>query len=990
MKKYSLKVSCFLIYFSILELFINFNPTHSEAQNYLDLAGLSPYTHYLTFDTEHFHLIYPDGYFGFASRAAEHLEHAHEVLSPILKWQPRSRTSVLIADNEDNANGFTLPALRVGIVLIATPPENWFSTSYSEDWIKLLTFHEYTHFLNMDATRGWVEVARLFFGDLIRPNSLWPTWMLEGLAVFFETRTSQLGRGRSPYYDAILRAYLIDNRLGSHYNRGMTLDRVNGKFPYFPGGEIPYLFGYHLWNEFSKDRTKFTDTDAAMGELSWRSAGRFPYFIEGNLENVMGRYWKDYWNTFLESSTKHLSSQIEQIKKAGESKYEFLSHSLYSSHLGAISPNGQWLAYSESALDDQTRLILLNLKTGETRKLNQKTLGLGMSFTPNSKHLIFSSLVRTHTYSLFSDLFIYDLDNNQTSPLSIGLRGKDPSLSEDGRQIVFIQSEKATHLIKLATLVNENGKYHLSEVRTLYAPKEFTLLGTPKFLNDHEVIFSRQEIGKPQSDLVAAHVITGAARVLLADGAMNRFPSVQYDHIYFVSDRNGVDNVFALPISGGTSKNLTNVITGAAFPIFAPDRTLYGSLLTSDGYEIVHFLDTLPVNLSEKLEMPSAPAPLLEALKEPLLHLTEEHSKNYSPWSSLAPRQWAPISLLTYNNNAGLTWIATVLGFDTSGKHQYFGYAGYNFKPQTVDGAFSYTYYGFRPLISLAASSVTTDIGTDIDHAQYRTAAQTSLTLSYPISFTYSHLVPSIYGFASWNRVYDLSSKRVLPNQDFEYSRPLVPSLGGSFIFTDAEQTKLGFVPESGNNVALAVEDRINVGNYSVVKYLALYDHYFNLGEHFVLIPKAKWIASTHPTGFDHSFARIQGKNSSDINDRGLGLNLNRIGLRGYADAALYTRQTAVGGLDFHFPISKPFSGAGDTTPFFLKQLHGFVFAESAYIPSSRYANLFLPSFGGGLSLDTQVLIQAPIRINFEVQNGTRTDFGGNTLFFVSLDVQAF
>ena len=85
---------------------------------------------------------------------------------------------------------FTAPPLRIGIVLIATPPDVYFSTSYTEDWIKLLVFHEYTHMLNIDATTEWMEALRVLFGDVVRPNSLWPVWMLEGLAVYYETRTS--------------------------------------------------------------------------------------------------------------------------------------------------------------------------------------------------------------------------------------------------------------------------------------------------------------------------------------------------------------------------------------------------------------------------------------------------------------------------------------------------------------------------------------------------------------------------------------------------------------------------------------------------------------------------------------------------------------------------------------------------------------------------------------------------------------------------------
>jgi hypothetical protein len=466
---------------------------------------------------------------------------------------------------------------------------------------------------------------------------------------------------------------------------------------------------------------------------------------------------------------------------------------------------------------------------------------------------------------------------------------------------------------------------------------------------------------------------------------MNRFPSVQNGNLYYVSDRSGVENVYEMVKGGGVPQSVTNVITSVNLPVVGADGSLYGSVLTSDGYEIAKFVDVHPKMMTdEKINNRAAPASLEEALKAPTLSVKPETAEDYSPWSSLLPRQWAPVSLLTYNSNSGVSLIGTLLGFDTTGKHQYFGYAGYNFKPGTVDGMFSYTYYGFRPVITLAASTVTTDIATDINHSQYRNSSQVVMNLSFPIRYTYSALTPSLYGFVNWYRVYDLNSKAQLPGDDFEYSKPLVPGLGASLKFSDAQTTKLGYMSESGNDFTIAAEDRINTNEYSLIKYLARYSHYFDLGEHHVLVPSGRFLGSTYPVGYN-SYARAQGPDTTDIYDRGTGVHLDKIELRGY-DYYPYlpTRKTIVGSLDYHFPLLKVFRGMGHTAPFFLNQFHGFIYGETAYIPSSRVKNLFLPSFGGGISADTQLFIRIPLTINLEVQNGTRKDYGGDTLFFVS------
>ncbi len=130
-----------ILKFFLIGLFAALN-TPALAQNFTELAGLNPSTKYQTVETQNFKITYAEGLEKFTEIAAPLLEDAHATLSPIFKWKPRKKIQVLVIDNEDSANGFALPALRVGVVLNATPPEPWFSTSFSEDWISLLAFHE--------------------------------------------------------------------------------------------------------------------------------------------------------------------------------------------------------------------------------------------------------------------------------------------------------------------------------------------------------------------------------------------------------------------------------------------------------------------------------------------------------------------------------------------------------------------------------------------------------------------------------------------------------------------------------------------------------------------------------------------------------------------------------------------------------------------------------------------------------------------------------
>lgn len=224
-----------------LSLMASFATSAIDVPSLGDTLGISPFAEYKVLTTTHFRITYPKALQEQAKQAAVYYEEAHTILSKALKWEPRNRVAVLLLDSADAANGLTSPVQRLGMVLYVTPPDHFFSTNYYDDWFRLLVFHEYVHFLNMDATRGIYEPLRILLGDLILPNLFWPSWMLEGLAVYYETRLTQAGRGRSPYYEMILRAAVEKGVLGNR--ESIDFGRIHTENPYFPGGETAYLVG---------------------------------------------------------------------------------------------------------------------------------------------------------------------------------------------------------------------------------------------------------------------------------------------------------------------------------------------------------------------------------------------------------------------------------------------------------------------------------------------------------------------------------------------------------------------------------------------------------------------------------------------------------------------------------------------------------------------------------------------------------------------------
>lgn len=958
---------------------------NAHAQSFVELAGLNPSTHYQVLETDHFKITFDQKLEKFTSIAAPLLEEAHQTLSPLLKWQPRNKISVLVIDNEDSANGFALPALRVGIVLMATPPEPWFNTAYSEDWIRLLVFHEYTHILNIDPTTSWMEGLRYWFGDIIRPNGLWTPWMLEGLASYAETVTTQQGRGRSSLWAALARTLVQSGRLqlSPSKNTDLSLDVVTGDYPYYPGGEIPYFFGYQLWNEL------FTSTQKGLelaGEYSLGSSSRVPYFLNGQLENLTQKNWDDIWDSWVKRIYDQAQSEIKQIETAEMTEHEPITNARYSALGGAISPNGEWLAWNETSLEKRNSLWLQRIKSGKKTRVTEKYLGVGISFTPRSDWVIYSSLTRQSTFLNYSELYAYEIATGKKIQLTFGMRAKDPHVSPDGTQIVFTQNTPTGNILTIANLIDQkNGVPSLKDIHALYSPDDFSILGSAKFLSDSKrVVFSSQKRGELYSDLLMVPTNgSPTLETLVHQFGFARYPHPYENKIYFSSDVTGVENIYEYDLGTKSHQPVTHVYTAAELPFTSPAGTLYASLLSAQGFEIVRFPKTNigdfgTAQIQKTTYIPTLKTnPLfpkslqrLTSLHSEALALPLENTKDYSPWSSLWPRQWAPIAEFSLSSYSGAHFFGNLLGFDTTGAHQYFVSLGYHTLPKTFDPYLQYTYYGFLPQINFSAQSKSTDIKTTGVLNSYSKTQELFLGLKYPLRWSSSSLNPELYTFYDWIRMRDLATGNPVASPPLSYLQGRASGVGARISFSNTESSKLGLWLESGVEARAATEMRFYESTPSIAKYLASFASYHEIFEHSVLKPKIRWAGTSRAQAFSSSTVFLE---------PGLHTTLDALGLRGYPQAGFRTRGTGIASLDFILPLAKIFSGISSigTFPVFLEQLYLNTFSETAFIPSSRLGLVTLPSLGGGLNLNTTLFYRAPVTLSLTYEYGFKKTYGG-------------
>ncbi|MDO8643357.1 MAG: hypothetical protein Q7S00_00105 [bacterium] len=636
----------------------------------------NPKLKWFTLKTEHFSIHFYEGEEEVAQRAAGYFEEAYQKLGEKFGVFPWRRTEVVVADNNDAANGFAsiLPYNNVFIRVVPPTPDS--SLGDYDNWLRELVFHEYTHVIHFSDAGYPMKILKFMFGKLIAPNGLTPSWVAEGMAVFYETEMTQTGRGRASYSDMLLRTDTLNN----HF---LKLDQMAGSMFDWPGYQAGYIYGIKFWQYLAR-----TYGEEKMLEFSHRfgsSPLSFLYVINRQAKKSYGKSFYKLWEEWKEVVWQETDRVKKRVEAEGLREGEGVVTGRDTFTRPTLSANGQELFYLVSSSHHGPEVKKLDLVTGKSETVLKKAIHSSVHSDRSGKQLAYSILGYSSKEKVsFQDLFTYDREGKKPKQRTQQKRGRDPDFSTDGKSLFFVLQE--TGHASLAQYDLETEK-----ITILLQGSGQTQFDTPVVspAGGMIVLSSWQ---KGQRDIYLFDLRTKALSRLTDDTAHDTDPvwGEGGRSVYFSSDRDGIANIYRISLATKKVEKITNVLTGAFAPAVAADGTVYFQYYTGKGYEIRKIKG---VGFSPSPLPPADISPQRESVEKKISSVT----KKYSPLSpALLPHYFQP-DLFFIDNSIFLSGL--IGSNDPLYRHFWSGGVTYRTDAQFLGGLASYQYTRWRPTL---------------------------------------------------------------------------------------------------------------------------------------------------------------------------------------------------------------------------------------------------------------------------------------------------
>lgn len=766
-------------------------------------AQLPPAERWRTIATEHFRIHFTPGLEDNARRAAVSAERAWAQLALELA-PPRGPVDLVVADNVDFSNGLATPFPSNRIVVYAHPPVSVASLRLHDDWNALVITHELAHIFHLDRSGGWWRQAQRVFGraPILFPNAYAPGWLTEGLAIYYESRLTGVGRLVGTEHRALARASAVAEELP-------WLHQLSLGNSHFPGGEGAYAYGGLMLDYLARTRGS-QGMRTMVDALSEQSV---PFMLDRAARRGFGVGFAQAWREWRDSVGAETGPAAgvspmngwRELTKAG-------NNALHPRWLGDSA-----IIYSANTGRELPGAYRVGLD-GRTRRIGRRN-GLEPNVPLADGGLLFAQLEFDGPYRLRSDLYVQR--DGRERRLTRAARLSYPDARADGSIVAVQAVPGSTRLVR----VTPDG----GVVTPITTTAPDTQWAEPRWSPRGDMIAAVRRRPGAIAEIVVIDTLGTVRQVVAGGRAAFATPSWSSDgaRILFVADSSGRTEVYEAQAATTSTlpreRRLTSTVTAVFGPSESPDGSMLAlGVLRADGQHIgVAPLggmavapnrdsaatvppDSVAMNVAE---MADATTRVEATLPEEVADArpgadTAAVARRYSALRTLRPYYWLPV----VQQNARDRWQFGGLtsGQDVIGRHSYFAQAHSELDGRGIDAYASYRYLGLgQPAIDLAAEHTRLDYDV-ADFGTWSTALSGAATATRPGTRHSSWVQAG--GEVEWFRL--SQDEGAVEPGDRRHLHDVRRTLFGAAGWSNARRPSFSISPEDGVSLSVTVRRR--------------------------------------------------------------------------------------------------------------------------------------------------------------------------------------
>ncbi|MBN2571897.1 MAG: PD40 domain-containing protein [Ignavibacteriales bacterium] len=530
---------------------------------------------------------------------AKIIDEIWDPITTLYQYEPET-IHFVIKDIDDFSNGATY--------FFDNKIELWSSALDTDlrgthNWLRNVVSHEFTHMVQIQSamklgrTIPAIYLQFLNYEDKRRPDVLYgfPNFIMSypvatfNIPAWFAEGTAQYQRKEFNYdswdshRDMIIRCYAFENKLLTWNEMGVFSKTSLGNESVYNSGFALILF---ITQKYGEDKLR----------LISEKLGSFTNFtIDAAFEDVLGKSGVEIYSEWSNYVKEDYSNRIKSVIE-NRTEGEKIIDDGFGNFYPVFLQDDQRIIYVSNKGADYfgiSNLYLYDLNTKKSKFL-ETGVRSNLSYIPNQNKIIYSKLTRENeNWVEVHDIYVYDIDEDEETRLTQGLRANNPSVSHDGKNIVFVyQKDGTTNL----GIVDINGK----NFRTITLFGNGEQVYNPKFtIDDSKIIFDYTITSKRDIAIIDT---SGANLELLLNGEYEeRDPFVISENlILYSSNETGIYNIYSYDLKSKETKRVTNVIGGAFMPSGNSKGDICYSGYTSDGYKIFQILKAEQGNVLEE------------------------------------------------------------------------------------------------------------------------------------------------------------------------------------------------------------------------------------------------------------------------------------------------------------------------------------------------------------------------------------------------------